>query len=270
MPPLSVAMITYNEEARLREALESVQWADDIVVVDAGSTDGTVAIATACGARVVVHPWQGFVAQRNLALAQARHEWVLSLDADERLSPALQAEIRQLCATGMQADAYYVPRLSFFLGRWIRHSGWYPNYKIRLFRKSCSVWQGGEVHESLRVQGRLAYLRHPLLHYPYRDLAHNVHTINRYSTLGAQQLHARGRRAHWYDLTLRPLFTFLKKYGLCQGFRDGPPGLVIAAMTAYATFVKYAKLWELQQGYATAPELPAEAAWYGVQHWHKE
>lgn len=247
MPPLSVAMITYNEEARIQQALESVKWADDIVVVDAQSTDRTVELARVYTDRVIIRPWPGFVAQKNFALEQTRHDWVLSLDADERLSAALQDEIQHLCQAEMSAEAYYVPRRAYFLGRWMAHSGWYPDYKIRLFRKTCGRWQGGQVHEAVQVAGTVHYLRHDLLHHPYDDLADNLRTINRYSTFGAQALHAAGKRAHWYDLTLRPAATFLKKYLLRQGFRDGYPGLLIAILTSYGNVAKYAKLWEMQQ-----------------------
>ena len=216
------------------------------MVVDAHSTDRTVAIAQACAARVFVRDWPGFVAQKNFAVEQARHEWILSLDADERLSPALQEEVQRLCATGMQADAYYMPRRAYFLERWIAHSGWYPDYKLRLFRKSQARWSGGAVHESLQVTGTVRYLQGDLWHYSYRDLAHNLQTIDRYSTFGAQKLFAAGKQAHWYDMTLRPALTFAKKYLLRQGCRDGYPGLFIAVLTAYSTFAKYAKLWELQ------------------------
>jgi glycosyltransferase involved in cell wall biosynthesis len=197
---------------------------------------------------VFVRAWPGFAAQKNFAVAQARHDWVLSLDADERLSPALQEEIRRLCATGMllQAAGYYMPRRAYFLDRWIAHSGWYPDYKLRLFRKSQAQWHGGEVHESLQVTGSVRYLQSDLWHYTYRDLAHNLQTIDRYSTYGAQQLLAAGKRTRWYDVTLRPALTFVKKYVLRQGFRDGYPGLFIAVLTAYSNFAKYAKLWELQ------------------------
>jgi glycosyltransferase involved in cell wall biosynthesis len=247
MPKLSVAMITYNEETRIRGALESVKWADDIVVVDARSTDRTVEIARTYTDRVIVRDWLGFVAQKNFALDQTRHEWVLSIDADERLSPALQKEVRRLCNAEIVADAYYVPRRAYFLGRWITHSGWYPDYKIRLFRKTHGRWQGGTVHESVQVSGTVRYLQEDLLHYPYRDLSHNLHTINRYSTFGAEKLSMAGKRAHWYDMTLRPALTFLKKYLLRQGFRDGYQGLFIAILTSYANFAKYAKLWERQR-----------------------
>jgi len=265
MPQLSVTIITYNEEANLQEALESVKWADDIVVVDAHSTDRTVEIARAYTDQVLIRAWPGFVAQKNFAVEQTHHEWVLSLDADERLSPALQEEIQGLCRLGMTADAYYVPRRAYFLGRWIAHSGWYPDYKIRLFRKTHGRWQGGAVHESVQVTGVVQYLRGDLLHYPYRDLAHNLQTIDRYSTFGAEKLYAAGRRAHWYDVMLRPAGTFLKKYMLRQGFRDGYQGLLIAGLTAYGNFAKYAKLWELHQAqrrvtvkqHAAGPHAPA-------------
>jgi glycosyltransferase involved in cell wall biosynthesis len=256
MPKISVAMITYNEEANIQGALESIKWADDIVVVDAHSTDHTVEIARAYTDRVIVHEWPGFVAQRNFALEQTRHEWVLSLDADERLSPALQEEIQHLRNVGMQADAYYVPRRAYFLGRWIAHSGWYPDYKIRLFRKTHGRWHGDMVHESVQVTGTVQYLQGDLWHYPYRDLAHNLRTINRYSTFGAEKLYRAGTRAHWYDVTLRPALTFLKKYLFCQGFRDGYQGFFIAALTSYTNFAKYAKLWELQ--HTTHQHIPEE------------
>jgi glycosyltransferase involved in cell wall biosynthesis len=244
-----VCIITYNEADNIQGVLDTVKWADDIVVVDACSADRTVEIARSYTERVFVRVWPGFVAQKNFAIEQARHEWVLSLDADERLSPALQEELQRLCATGMQADAYYVARRAYFLGHWITHSGWYPDYKLRLFRKSRARWHGGEVHESVRVTGTVGYLRGDLLHYTYRDLSHNLQTIDRYSTFGAQKLFAAGKRACWYDVTLRPVLTFFKKYLLCRGFQDGYAGLFIAVLTSYSNFAKYAKLWELQQAH---------------------
>lgn len=256
--PLSVCIITYNEEDNLQGALETVKWADDIVVVDAHSTDRTVEIARTYTERVFIREWPGFVAQKNFALEQARYEWVLSLDADERLSPALQEEIQRLCAAGMPADAYKVPRRAYFLDRWIAYSGWYPDYKLRLFRKSRGCWNGSEVHESLWITGTVGYLRGDLWHYTYRDLAHNLQTIDRYSSLGAQKLFGAGKRAHWYDVTLRPALTFVKKYVLCQGFRDGYPGLFIAVLTSYSNFAKYAKLWELQ--HARRGRVPRQAS----------
>jgi glycosyltransferase involved in cell wall biosynthesis len=263
MPKLSVTMITYNEEERIQGALESIKWADDIVVVDAGSTDRTVEMARVYTDRIVVRDWPGFVAQKNFALKQTRYEWVLSLDADERLSPALQEEIQRLCRSGMMADAYYVPRRAYFLGRRIRHSGWYPDYKLRLFRKTCAQWQGGAVHESVRVTGTVQVLHGDLLHHPYRDLTHNLQKINRYSTFGAQTLYEVGKRAHWYDVTLRPACTFLKKYLLRQGFRDGFQGLLIAVLTAHANFAKYAKLWEMQHASQAGDVSPLRRGQYG-------
>ena len=257
MPKLSVAIITYNEEENIQAALESVKWADDIVVVDAHSTDRTVEFARAYTDRVMVRHWPGYVEQKNFAVGQTCHEWVLCLDADERLSPALQEEIQRLCERGIPADAYYIPRRAYFLDRWIAHSGWYPDYKIRLFRKTRGHWQGGAVHESVHVTGTVHYLRGDLWHYSYRDLAHNMQTIDRYSTFGAQKLAAAGKRAHWYDLTLRPALTFLKKYLWRQGCRDGYQGLFIAILTSYANFAKYAKLWELQHTQRGAAAWPA-------------
>jgi glycosyltransferase involved in cell wall biosynthesis len=242
---VSVTIITRDEAANIGAALESVRWADDIVVVDSQSTDETVAIARRYTDRVFVRPWPGYVAQKNFAAEQARYDWILSLDADERVSPALAAEIRALMVAGPAGAGYRVPRVTFHLGRWIRSTDWYPDYQLRLYDRRLARWQGRYVHESVSADGAVSQLRSELEHFAYRDVAHHVQTMDRYTTLAARQMFEDGRRANWIDILITPRLTFFRNYILRQGFRDGMAGLVISAMNAYYVGVKFAKLWEL-------------------------
>ena len=214
------------------------------------SKDGTIEIARQWGARVINHDWPGFAAQKNVAAQQARHEWILSVDADERVSPRL----RESLIAAMKSpnhDAFEMARLSSFLGRWIHHSGWYPDRKTRLYRKSRARWDEAQIHERVVVDGSVGRLEGDLIHYPYRDLAHNVETLNKYSTLYAESKAVRGRRVRWYNLVLEPPLIFLKIYFIRAGFLDGWPGWVIAANTAMNVFIKHAKRYELQRSNPT-------------------
>ncbi|MBI4639932.1 MAG: glycosyltransferase family 2 protein [Candidatus Tectomicrobia bacterium] len=246
MDKISATIITYNEELNIRDALESVAWADEIVVVDSHSQDITLEICKEYTDRIIQHDWSGHIRQKNFAIDQASFPWILSIDADERISPELKEEIEQLRKIGMSMDGYFIPRKAFYLGRWIRHSGWYPDYKVRLFRKEKGRWSGTNPHDSVKLEGEAGYLKGVIEHYSYRDLAHNLDVINRYSTIGAEELHKLGKRTRWHHLVLNPPLTFLKKYLLKQGYRDGIPGFFIAALTAYSAFCKYAKLWEMR------------------------
>jgi glycosyltransferase involved in cell wall biosynthesis len=243
--PVSAVLITLNEAQRLPAALESVSFCDDIVVVDAGSTDGTVEIARASGARVVVNvPWPGFVAQRNLAAAQARHDWVLALDADERITAPLRMEITALAEAGFDCAGYRMPRLAFYLGRGVRRTDWYPDPQLRLFDRRRGRWQGRLVHESVRVEGAVGRLRGEIEHHPYADIADHVRRIDRYTSLWAEQAQAEGRHAGWVQLLGAPLWTFLRNYVLKGGVLIGEVGLIVSALGAYYTFLKLAKLRE--------------------------
>jgi glycosyltransferase involved in cell wall biosynthesis len=256
---LTVTVITRNEAANLAAALDSVRWADEIIVVDSESTDNTVEIARRYTERVIVRPWPGYVEQKNFAAAQASHDWILSLDADERLSPDLAGEIRGVLTGAPDAAGYRIPRATFHFGRWIRSTDWYPDYQLRLYDRRRATWAGRYVHESVRAEGRVDRLRGELQHYPYRDLSHHVQTMDRYTTLAARQMYEDGRRAGWVDILILPRLAFFRNYILRGGIWDGMPGLVISAMNAYYVGLKFAKLWELCSPSTSTPHGPGAA-----------
>jgi glycosyltransferase involved in cell wall biosynthesis len=255
VPPVTVTVITRNETANLARALESVSWADEIVVVDAESTDDTVAIARRFTEHVTVRPWAGFIDQKNFAAGLAHHDWIFSLDADERVTPELATEIRELLGREPPFRGYRVPRVTWHLGRWIRSTDWYPDWQLRLYDRRSARWTGMNVHESVAVDGAVGRLRHELQHYAYRDLSHHLATIDRYTTLAAGQMMAQGRQATILDLLAHPPAALLRNYLLRGGFRDGMPGLLISLLNSYYVLLKYAKLWELRRrGAAAAPD----------------
>ena len=257
--PVTATVITCNEAANIKAALESLSWADELIVVDSESTDDTVAIARQFTDRVIVRAWPGYVAQKNFAAEQASHDWIFSLDADERVSPALASEIRDVLKSGGAAVGYRVPRVTFHLGRWIRSTDWYPDYQLRLYDRRHGRWSGRYVHESVLAAGPVADLRGELLHYAYRDLAHHFQTMDRYTTLAARQMYEDGRRAGWLDLAVHPPAAFLRNYVLRGGFRDGVPGLIVSAMNARYVGLKFAKLWELCSPSTSTPRAPGAA-----------
>ncbi|MDZ7338486.1 MAG: glycosyltransferase family 2 protein [candidate division KSB1 bacterium] len=243
--PVSVVVITRDEEENIEECLRSVHWAEDIVVVDAESRDCTAALARKLEARVYVRPWPGFAAQKAFALEQARHEWVLSLDADERVSDPLRQELVSLMQRGPECDGYLIPRRSAYLGKWIRHCGWYPGYQLRFFRKSRAMVTETRVHEGFVVQGKVGYLKGDLLHHSYRDLEENVDKLNRYSTLEAlDRTHT--ARVRWYHFVLHPFSEFLRKFLALKGALDGVHGFVLCAMSAFQKMALYMKIWQIQ------------------------
>lgn len=251
--PISLAIICLNEAQNIERCIRSVPFADDVVVVDSGSTDGTREIAERAGARVFNIAWRGFRDQKRAATELCQHEWVLSLDADEALSVEAAHAIEALLADPSldQFDGYESPRLSFNLGRWIRHGGWYPDRQLRLYHRQRAQWQGGEhVHERVEAR-RVRRLDSPILHWPFPDLSEQVSTNNRYSTLGAKNLQTKGEQFSLLKLCLKPISKFLEVYFIKLGFLDGLAGFVIAVGAAYSVFLKYAKLWELQD---LAPE----------------
>jgi glycosyltransferase involved in cell wall biosynthesis len=241
---LSVAVITANEAERLRACLESVAWADEIVVVDAESHDKTVQIAREFTDHVLVRPWPGFAAQKNAALAAATGEWVLSLDADETVSAALRAEIETILRGAGTSDGYAMPRRNIFWNRWVRHGGLYPDWQVRLFRRGRGRFVARAVHESVAVDGGVGRLRGHLEHRSYRDVADFLERANRYSTLAAEEWVAAGRSTGAADLLLRPLGRFLSMYVAHAGFLDGWRGLLLAVLYAYYVAMRSAKAWE--------------------------
>jgi glycosyltransferase involved in cell wall biosynthesis len=247
VPKLSVTIITKNEAAAIGDALTSVTWADELIVVDATSGDETVAIAKQHTARVIVREWPGYVAQKNYAASIASHDWILSLDADERVSPALGDEIRATLNADPVASGFRMPRVTFHLGRWIRTTDWYPDYQLRLYDRRVAEWTGRYVHEGVSVRGHVATLGGELQHFAYRDVADHLETIDRYTTYAARQMHEAGQRAGLLRLAGHPPVAFLRNYLLRGGFRDGVPGFIISAMNAYYVFLKFAKLAELQR-----------------------
>jgi glycosyltransferase involved in cell wall biosynthesis len=248
MVPLSAVLIAQDEEKTIGDALASVAFCDEIVVVDSGSRDGTRAIAEAAGARVIVNaPWPGFVAQRDFATRAARHDWVLPLDADERVGEALREEIEARRRAGFDAAGYRIPRVAWYLGRWIRGTDWYPDWQIRLFDRTRGAWQGDLVHESVTVRGPVGRLRGELEHHPYADISDHLRKIDSYTTLWARQAHAAGRRSNVVDMIAGASWAFLRNYVLKGGFLVGSAGLIVSVLNTHYTFAKLAKLRELDQ-----------------------
>jgi len=243
---LSVIVITRDEEANIAECLASVSFARDLVVVDSGSRDRTVDRARAAGARVAQFAdWPGFGPQKNRALDLATQPWVLSLDADERVTPQLRDEILAVLQQPAAADAYSVPRRSSFCGRYMAHSGWYPDRVVRLFRRGTARFSDDAVHERLVTPGAPARLRGDLLHTTYPDLETMLEKLNRYSTASAAMLHAAGRRATLPGAVGRGLWAFFRTYVLRSGWLDGRMGFVLAISIAEGTYYKYLKLWSM-------------------------
>jgi glycosyltransferase involved in cell wall biosynthesis len=238
---ITATIITLNEERNIARSIESLRCADEILIVDSGSVDRTVELAEKLGARVIEAGWRGYAAQKNWAAEQASHDWILSLDADEALSEALEAEIWSLKKTGPRQDAYTMPRLARYLGRWILHSGWYPDRKVRLYRRGTARWVGEFVHESVVVEGRTGHLDSNILHFTCDSLSEHLKTLDKYTTLAAQEIAARRVKVPLSRLIVDPPWTFLKTYFLQLGFLDGLEGLTIAYMAAFYTFLKYSK-----------------------------
>lgn len=249
MPGVSVTVITRNEAAHIDACLDSVAWADERLVVDCGSDDHTARRAAVHGARVIVREWPGYSEQKNFAAGEAAHDWILSVDADERVPADLGAEIRSRLASEPAEAGFRMPRVTWHLGRWIRTTDWYPDLQLRLYDRRRARWAPRLVHESVKADGPVGRLTHELQHYAYRDVSHHAETMNRYTTLAARQMHAEGRRAGLFDLAVHPPAAFARNYLLRRGFTDGAAGLVISAMNAQYVFLKFAKLWALQHAH---------------------
>jgi glycosyltransferase involved in cell wall biosynthesis len=238
---ISATIITLNEERNIARAIESLRCCDEILVVDSGSTDRTLELASRLGARVVETPWHGYAKQKNFAAEQARHDWILSLDADEALSEALEGEIWAIKKNGAHYDGYTMPRLAQYCGRWILHSGWHPDRKLRLYHRQRAEWVGQYVHESVRVRGRVGDLRYNILHFTCASLSEHLRSMDRYTTLAAEEVVAHEKRVSGSRLLFDPAWTFVKSYVLQRGFLDGMEGLSIAWMAGLYTYLKYAK-----------------------------
>ena len=245
---ISATIITFNEERNVARVLESLRCCDEVLVLDSGSNDRTVEIASNLGARVVEASWHGYAAQKNIAAELASHDWILSLDADESVSEALEAEIWQIKKSGPQFDGYTMPRLAQYLGRWILHSGWYPDRKVRLFDRRKAKWVGEFVHESVTVDGRVGHLKSNLLHFTCQSLSEHLRAMDNYTTLAAQEMVSRGKTISFNHLLFDPPWTFLRTYVLQLGFLDGVEGLAIAYMAALYNFVKYSKARDMSPG----------------------
>jgi glycosyltransferase involved in cell wall biosynthesis len=249
---LTVTVITRNEAANIEGALESVKWADEIVVVDSHSTDDTAAIARRYTRRIEVRDWPGYSAQRNYAAEIASYDWILALDADERVPAELATEIQAILREGTSEGGYRMPRVSHYLGRWIRGTDWYPDYQLRLYDRRVGRWNGKRVHESVELlEGRPGTLRHDLQHYPYRDISDHVTSIDHYTTLAAEEWHFEGRRTNLLEMAVHPPAAFLRNYLLRGGIRDGMPGFLISVLNTHYVFLKLLKLWELQSGFGS-------------------
>lgn len=256
---ISACVIVFNEEVKIRRCLQSLAWCDEIIVLDSYSTDRTVEIAREFTPHVYQHVWLGYVGQRNLIRERAEHPWILYLDSDEEVSPGLRDEILvEFSRPDRKYLGYEFPRLVFFLNRWIRHGEWYPDVKLRLFHKDYGRTEGEEPHDRVAIQGPVKRLRNPVYHYTYDDIRDQNETLNRFSTITAQQKYVKDLSFRWVDLLFRPVFRFLKGYILRLGFLDGMPGFIIAVTNGYGAFLKYAKLWELHErqkkGFSELPQ----------------
>jgi glycosyltransferase involved in cell wall biosynthesis len=243
--PVTAFVVTFNESRNIDDCLASVAWCDEIVVVDSGSTDDTLEKARRVTDRVVTRPWEGHVRQKGYAMSLARNDWVFLIDADERVTPALRDEILAVLPSAPdEVGGYRVPRLTRYLGRWIRHGGWYPDLKLRLFRKSRGRIAGEDPHERVEVEGRVIDLRGDLVHHTYRNLSHQLKTIDFFSDIEAENFLKSGKRPGLLRMLLHPPVKFVETYLMKAGFLDGMPGLIISVATCFYVFLKYAKRWE--------------------------
>ncbi|MCI0336868.1 MAG: glycosyltransferase family 2 protein [Acidobacteria bacterium] len=246
---ISATIIVRNEEENIAAVCETVSWADEIVIVDSDSTDRTIEIACRYTDKVFNHPFRGYKDKHEFADAQTTGDWIFWIDADERVTPELKASVENLRRRdpAMLPDGFRIARRTQYLGRWIKYSGWYPDYQMRLYRRAASYWDGVSPHETARVRGQVETLHGEFLHYTKRNLSEHHRVLDEYTTLAAEYLVKKNRRVPGIDLIILPLAAFIRTYILKRGFRDGVPGLIIAIFTAYSVFLKYAKVWEQSQ-----------------------
>ena len=244
---VSAIVVCFNEEERIQDCLESLRWCDEIVVVDAYSTDRTPEICRRYTNRFIQRVWAGYRDQKAFAHSQATRDWVLLVDSDERVTPELRDEIRNaLLDDAHEYAGYALPRLVHYLGRWWRRGGWYPDYDVRLFQRERATWGGSEPHEKILVDGRVRRLRHPLHHYSYRSIEDHLQRINRFTSVSSRELKKEGSRWRLSDALLRPAARFFRSYILKRGFMEGFAGFYVAVTAAVYVFLKYAKLWEIE------------------------
>lgn len=246
---ISVAIITLNEERNIERCLKSVSFASDVVVVDSGSSDRTLEIAKAYGAKIHHQSWLGFGPQKNKAIDLCESDWILSLDADEALDDQAIAFLKEFQTGGTTTEnkAFRFARLSFYMNRWIRHGGWYPDLQLRFFNRKHWRWSEDPVHEKVTGQGSVERAPGKILHWVFRDLFHQIETNNRYSTLGAEALVKKGKSFSFLKLIFKPISKFLETYIVKLGFLDGLPGFIISVGAAYSVFLKFSKVWEFQK-----------------------
>lgn len=247
MPKLTVIIPCRNEEQMIRDCLESVKWADEIFVVDSGSTDRTLDIAREYTSRIVVHEYINSAAQKNWAIPQAAHEWIMVIDCDERATVELQTEIQALLAMEPACDGYEIYRKNTFFGKAVMHCGWERDKVLRLFRRDLGRYQDKHVHAEVIIKGTVGVLRGKLEHHSYRSFDQYLEKFGRYTTWSALDLKRQGKRATFWRIFSRPVFRFFKMYIMRQGFRDGIAGLVLCWLAAFSVFMKYAKLWVMQR-----------------------
>lgn len=245
---VTVIVPTFNEEENLQECLQSVSWADEIMVVDSGSTDSTLDIAKRFTDRILVHEYINSATQKNWAIPQATHPWVMIVDSDERVTPQLRQEIEETLEHPVH-QGYSIGRLNHFLGYPLRHGGWSPkeDRNVRLFMRDKGRYEDKEVHADVMVEGTVGHLKHPLIHYSYRSLDQYFRKMERYTRWAAVDIKKKGKPVRWHHVTLRPLGDFLRLYFMKLGFLDGFPGLIVALLSAYYVMVKYSRAWELEK-----------------------
>ena len=243
---ISAVIITFNEEKRLEPALKSLAGlVSEIVVVDSFSNDNTVKLAKKYTNKVFQRKWTDYTDQKNYANTRTSFPWILSLDADERISTELRKEILEIKKEEPECDGFSIPRQVYYLGKWIRHSGWYPDRKLRLFRKDRARWEGEYVHERLVIEGKIQKLSGSIHHFTYRNISEHLDRINKFSELGAQKLYANGKKCRWHHLVFVPFFRFVKSFFWRAGFLDGYPGFIVSVLNSYSIFLRYAKLREI-------------------------
>jgi len=259
--PVSAFVICKNEERHIRECLESLNFCDEVVLIDSRSTDATTEIARSLGARIIVRDWPGYKEQKAFGLISCVNEWVINIDADERIGDSLREEIITILENeyanpqASKINGYYINRVVFFLGKWWRRGGWYPEFRLRFFRKSATSWGGTDPHEKAIVAGRTERLNGEILHYTYQNISDQFRRLDGYSEISARHMNQDGKKADVFQLCLNPLSRFIKFYFFKGGYREGTAGFIVAITESYYTFMKYAKLWEIN--HAVPPKVTA-------------